>query len=202
MNDAALNTVVMQDCLDRWQAGDRSAADELLRLAGARLEKLAKRMCRSFPNVREWAESSDVLQNSLIRLLRTLQSMRPKTTRDFFNLAAVHIRRELLDLARHFRVRAWVPLETHTGSHDSRTGRRRSEPVSPQAADLDVWARFHEAVDRLPTEEREVVGLVFYHDWTQVQIAQLFGVDERTIRRRWASAVEKLREAIGGSIPG
>src|SRR5437660_9266565 len=101
-------------------------------------------MCRSFPNVRGWTETGDVLQNSLIRLLRTLQNMRPKTTRDFFNLAAVHIRRELLDLARHFRVRAWVPLENHAGSHDPRTGRPRPEPVSPQAGDLDVWERFHE----------------------------------------------------------
>src|SRR5947208_3338443 len=40
MSDAALNTVVMQDCLDRWQAGDRAAADELLRLAGGRLRRL------------------------------------------------------------------------------------------------------------------------------------------------------------------
>ena len=133
MNDTAFNSVVLQDYLDRWQAGDRAAADELLHVAGARLEKLARRMCRSFPNVREWAETSDVLQNSLIRLLRTLQNMRPKTTRDFFNLAAVHIRRELLDLARHFRVRGWVPLEVHIGSTDPRNGRPRSasSPIGP-----------------------------------------------------------------------
>jgi RNA polymerase sigma factor (sigma-70 family) len=201
MNDTAFNSVVLQDYLDRWQAGDRAAADELLHVAGARLEKLARRMCRSFPNVREWAETSDVLQNSLIRLLRTLQNMRPKTTRDFFNLAAVHIRRELLDLARHFRVRGWVPLEVHIGSPDPRNGRPRSEPASPQPDDFDVWTRFHEAVDRLPTEEREVVGLVFYHGWTQTRIAELFKVDERTIRRRWATACERLREIVGGSIP-
>ncbi|HJZ56830.1 MAG TPA: hypothetical protein VKE74_17815, partial [Gemmataceae bacterium] len=83
MADSSLNSVMLQKCLERWQAGDREAADELLRLAGARLEKLARRMCRNFPNVRDWTETSDVLQNSLIRLLRTLQNMRPLTTRDF-----------------------------------------------------------------------------------------------------------------------
>jgi RNA polymerase sigma factor (sigma-70 family) len=202
MNDTAFNSVVLQEYLDRWQAGDRSAADALLQAAGGRLEKLARRMCRSFPNVREWAETGDVLQNSLIRLLRTLQSMRPKTTRDFFNLAAVHIRRELLDLARHFRVRNWVPLDKHVGSTDPRSGRPRTEPSTPQADDFDIWTRFHEAVDGLPTEEREMVGLVFYHGWTQAKIAELFGVDERTIRRRWATACEHLREMVGGSIPG
>ena len=35
---------------------------------------------------------------ALLRLLRSLQAIRPGSTRDFFNLAAVHIRRELLDL--------------------------------------------------------------------------------------------------------
>src|SRR5262249_60632361 len=109
--DPALDSVMLQRCVERWQAGDRTAADELLRVAGTRLEKLARRMCRNFPNVRDWTETSDVLQNSLIRLLRTLQNMRPLTTRDFFNLAAVHIRRELLDLARHYRGKAWVPLD-------------------------------------------------------------------------------------------
>ena len=27
--------------------------------------------------------------------------------------------------------------------------------------------------------------LTFYHGWTQAEIAELFQVDERTIRRRW-----------------
>jgi RNA polymerase sigma-70 factor (ECF subfamily) len=198
MSNQTFNSVALQDYIDRWQAGDRSAADELLRAAGARLEKLARRMCRSFPNVRGWAETGDVLQSSLIRLLRTLQNMRPATTRDFFNLAAVHIRRELLDLARHFRGRAWVPLDAHLGEAD----RGRTEPVSPMAEDFEVWSRFHEAVDQLPADEREVVGLVFYHGWTQARIAELFKVDDRTIRRRWSSACQRLRDLVGEPIPG
>jgi RNA polymerase sigma-70 factor (ECF subfamily) len=201
MSDPTLNTVLLQGYLDRWQAGDRSAADELLRAAGARLEKLARRMCRGFPNVREWADTGDVLQSSLIRLLRTLQNMRPQTTRDFFNLAAVHIRRELLDLARHYRGKNWVSLDPPGG--DSSDGHRpRAEPAALQTDDFELWTRFHEAVDRLPPEEREVVGLVFYHGWTQVRIAELFKVDERTIRRRWSSACERLRQLVGGIVAG
>jgi RNA polymerase sigma-70 factor (ECF subfamily) len=201
MANPSLNSLMLQKCLDRWQAGDRDAADDLLRMAGTRLEKLARRMTRSFPNVRDWTETSDILQNSLIRLLRTLQNMRPATTRDFFNLAAVHIRRELLDLARHYRGKNWVPLDGPVHKDPHRTPQPRPEPVTPQADDFDLWTRFHEAVDQLPTEEREVVGLVFYHGWTQAKIAELFGVDERTIRRRWSSACQKVRELVGG-IPG
>lgn len=194
MPDPDLDTVVMQDCLDRWRAGDKGAADDLLRKAGVRLEKLARRMARSFPNVRSVVEVEDVLQNGLMRLLRTLQTLRPGSTRDFFNLAAVHIRRELLDLARSYRNRRTVPLDPSDSSALS-----PAEPAAPDDAgpDAERWVRFHEAVETLPVEEREVVGLVFYHGWTQDKIAELFQVDERTIRRRWASACQRLRRVVG-----
>lgn len=194
MSDPNFNTAVLQKCLDRWQAGDRAAADDLLRAVSTRLEKLAGKMIRAFPNVRGLADTDDVLQNSLVRLFRTLRSLRPATPRDFFNLAAVHIRRELLDLARRARGRDTVPLSL--GSTDSPV---RQELAVP-AADTDSWVRFHEAVDQLPIEEREVVGLVFYHGWTQKKIAELFQVDERTIRRRWAAACDHLRKRVGADF--
>ena len=55
---------------------------------------------------------------------------------------------------------------------------------------------------RCRVDEREVVGLVFYHGWTQAKIAELFQVDDRTIRRRWSSACQRLRDLIGEPIPG
>lgn len=199
MPEPAFDSVNLQHYIDRWRSGDRAAADSLLRATGARLEKLARRMTRSFPNVRGQADTGDVLQNSLIRLLRTLLTLRPSTTRDFFNLAAVHIRRELLDLARRCKGKAWVALDISDDS-DRPTAPRAEPVVSAVTADFELWVRFHEAVDELPVEEREVVGLVFYHGWTQVRIASLFNVDERTIRRRWSSACERLRELVGNDI--
>jgi RNA polymerase sigma factor (sigma-70 family) len=193
MAEPTFDTVAFQGYLDRWQAGDRTAADELLRAVGTRLRKLADRMTRAFPNLRGKAETDDVLQNSLMRLLRTLQKMRPASTRDFFNLAAVHIRRELLDIARHWRGKSWVSLAN--GTDDSAIP-HSPDPPAP-AEDSDLWVRFHTAVDELPVEQREVVGLAFYHGWTQGQIAEMFQVDERTIRRRWATACQRLREIVG-----
>ena len=37
--------------------------------------------------------------------------------------------------------------------------------------------------------------------WTQVQIAELFQVDERTIRRRWQSACLRLHQLVKGELP-
>jgi RNA polymerase sigma-70 factor (ECF subfamily) len=193
MTDPTSSTAAIQGCLDRWRAGDPRAADDLIRQALARLTRLARRMLRAFPNVRGSADTDDVLHNSLIRLLRTLRTLRPATPRDFFNLAAVHIRRELLDLARKARVRRTVPLDPANS-----TAPGVPEPAAPDTGpDGETWVRFHEAVDRLPVEEREVVGLAFYHKWTHARIAELFGVDERTVRRWWASARQRLREMAG-----
>src|SRR5438067_421874 len=166
MPETPFNSVNLQNYLERWRMGDRAAADELLRATGARLEKLARRMTRSFPNIRGQADTGDVLQNSLIRLLRTLRTLQPSTTRDFFNLAAVHIRRELLDLARRCKGKTWLPLDVPDDSDHPTAPRPEAETASTQ--DFELWVRFHEAVDELPIEEREVVGLVFYHGWTQV----------------------------------
>ena len=46
-------------------------------------------MLRGFPNVRRWADTDDVLQSALMRLLHTLQATRPEDTRHFADLAAL-----------------------------------------------------------------------------------------------------------------
>ena len=70
-----------------------------------------------------------------------------------------------------------------------------------QAAELDRWQALHEAVEKLPVEEREVFGLVFYHGWTQIQIAELLNVNERTVRRYWQSVCLRLSELLNGDLP-
>ncbi len=202
MSEIQIDTIHMRDCVQRWQAGDRAAADELLQAAAARLENLTRKMLRGFPNVRDWAETVDVLQGSLIRLLNTLRNMQPSSTRHFFNLAAANIRWELLDLARRFAGDK-VALLASAAPADESHAAGLADPVdaSANSGDIDLWCRFHEAVEQLPAAERKVMGLVFYHGWTQAQIAQLFQVDERTIRRRWQSACMNLHRLVGAELP-
>jgi RNA polymerase sigma factor (sigma-70 family) len=196
MSDSSLRTVWLHDCIRRMRAGDRSASDELLRVTGDRLENLARRMLRDFHKVRRLADTGDVYQEAVVRLLHSLGQLDPPpaSVRDFLGLAVTHIRRELLDLARR-------------SSAAKRRGDERlgsAEPIDTAEGDddkLDLWCRFHEEVGRLPAEEREVVGLTFYHGWTQVEIAELMNVDERTVRRRWHTGCLKLTEALAGELP-
>ncbi|MBN9517961.1 sigma-70 family RNA polymerase sigma factor [bacterium] len=201
---SSLRTTEMLGFVDRWRAGDRAAANALIRRTEERLKRIAVRMYRGFPNVRSVAEPGDVIQASWMRLLKTLENLRPESMRDFFNLAAVHVRRELLDLARRAKTVQYrcVSLNAPRPGADSSSGLPVPEPADRTPDDLDLWARFHEAVEELDAAHREVVSLIFYHGRTQREIAAWFGKDERTIRRWWAAALLELRTRVGGSLPG
>jgi RNA polymerase sigma-70 factor (ECF subfamily) len=182
------------------RAGDLSARDELLRSVCGRLERLARKMLQRFPAVGRWVEAEDVLQNAVLRLLRALESVRPGSMRDFFGLAAEQMRRELLDLVRHF----YGP-QGHGANHDSDVQQDDSqnpghEPPDQgeEPGDLERWSRFHEEVERLPAEEREVVSLVYYHGWEQADVAELLQVSVRTVHRRWESALVTLHARVTG----
>jgi RNA polymerase sigma-70 factor (ECF subfamily) len=196
VSDSTFPTAQLHGWLERMRAGDLAARDELLRNVCGRLERLAHKMLRGFPRVRRWAETDDVLQNSLLRLLRSLEEVHPASTRDFFSLAAEHIRRELLDLARHYYGPAGSGA--HHASDVLPGDGAAGEPVDPAETpeDLERWCAFHEAVEQLPPVERETVGLVYYHGWKQIQVAELFQVSARTVRRRWEAALVRLHRAL------
>lgn len=188
-----VNTVILLQLMDRIRDGDLAARDELIRGVGNRLETMARQMLRGFPTVRRWADTDDVLQNSLMRLLRSLQDIQCTSKRDFLGLAATQIRRELLDLARHFSASRFL---ASVGEIPAHALDRLDVSSASNGLDIDAWSRFHEAVETLPAQEREVVELVFYHQLTQAQVADFLQVHVRTVRRWWQSALATLRLAV------
>src|SRR5215831_8048244 len=100
--DPSSQTLQVQAYLDRLRGGDEGARAELLNCACERLRRLTRKMIKGYPRVHRWEQTDDVLQNAVIRLERTLRQLPVETARDFFRLAALHIRRELLDLAKHY----------------------------------------------------------------------------------------------------
>jgi RNA polymerase sigma-70 factor (ECF subfamily) len=198
VNDS-LKTTELHDLVDRIQAGDRAAADALIHRSAERLENLARKMLRDFPAVRRWEQTGDVLNSALTRLLRTLREVTPDNVTGYFRLAAQAVRRELLDMVRRY-----------TGP-DGFGGNYESLPDGPSAAygptasaevrNLERWAAFHEAVERLPDEDRGLIELGYYEGLDKDEMARLLGVDVRTVRRRWNRATRRLAEALGDEIP-
>src|SRR4051794_18750830 len=98
MADDRTSRVQLQ--LDRHRGGDPDACGELIALARDRLVALTRVMLRDYARVRRWEQTDDVLQNALIRLDRALRTVAPASARDFYGLATLQVRRELIDMAR------------------------------------------------------------------------------------------------------
>lgn len=189
------------DLLARHRAGDASAGDGLIRVAQVRFAALARAMLRRYPHIRRWEQTDDLLNAALARLHRSLREVRPETVRHFDNLAAAQIRRELIDLARSYYGPEGLGANHHTDGADP--GARLAEigDGSDRPETLDEWVAFHEAVGRLPAEEREVFGLLWYRGMTHAQAAEALGVATKTVQRRWASARLLLQDALDGEHP-
>ncbi len=206
MADANCSSTQIQLRLDRLRAGDETARDDLLRIACERLGRLARKMIRGYPGVRRWEQTDDVLQNAVLRLWRSLEEVRPASVREFIGLAAVQIRRELIDLARRYdrRVGPGRPRAGRCGSDGTADPPAPPEPGTDtdDPARLAAWTEFHDLVEALPGEEKEIFDLLWYQGLPQAEAAALLGITERVVRYRWRAARLKIHERLGGRLPG
>lgn len=206
MDDAGNHTRLLQAWLEQLQSSDVATAEEaratVINHASQRLEQLARRMLVNYPRLRRWEQTGDVLQNSLIRLHRSLQTIRPETVRQFYGLAAAQIRRELIDMTRrHFGPEggaAWHHTDEVNPISDNVSAVDQAADPNSQPNSLAEWTEFHEAVQRLPDHEREVFDLYWYEGLDQKTVASILNVTDRTVKNRWRSAKLLLRDMLTG----
>lgn len=181
--------------LSKGGAEAAEAMNCLIDHCGDRLERLTRHMLQQFPGVKRWEQTEDVLQSSLMRLVRALQEIQPTNAQDFFGLAALQIRRQLIDLARHYA----GPMG-NGANHATRAGVPDEilDPidVSNEPMRLAQWAEFHAAIDDLPIELSDVMNLIFYQGMAQAEAADVLGVSVRTVQRRWQAALLALHPIL------
>jgi RNA polymerase sigma-70 factor (ECF subfamily) len=199
-------TLHLQHCLDRLQQGETAARDELVKTACERLSRLARKMLKADGRLRRWEETGDVFQNAMLRLCRALREVTPGSLREFFRLAALQIRRELIDLARHYYGPGGLAAHHETlrpgDGRDARAPALDPSDSRDEPSKLALWTEFHERVGALPEDEREVFDLVCYQGLTHAEAAKLLDVSTKTVQRRWQAACLKLHEAMHGELPG
>jgi RNA polymerase sigma-70 factor (ECF subfamily) len=184
--------------IERLRAGDTTARDELISCTYEPLLRLARKMLKGFPGLHRWEDSDDVLQSSLLRLRRALEQVQPQSIRDFISLAAVQIRRQLLDLARHYKKEAARAARSGAAGQDSSAA---GGPCDPHDSTYDPsrlaeWYEFHTQVENLPQREREVFDLHWYQGLPHAEVGRLLNVSEETARQRWRSARLKLHKFL------
>jgi RNA polymerase sigma-70 factor (ECF subfamily) len=197
---------LIQGWIDRLRAGDQSARAELLRCSCDRLVELTRRMLRRYSRIKRWEQTDDVVQNVALRLYRTLEQVTPESTLDFLRLASLNIRRELLDLAKHYYGpqglgRQYVSHPDGAKSDDRPPADSGPSDETHDPSRLDAWAEFHRQVAALPDELREVFDLIWYQGLSRVEAAEVIGISERTLMRRWQEARLAIFDALGGQLP-
>jgi RNA polymerase sigma-70 factor (ECF subfamily) len=197
----------LQQCLNRLQRGDEKAREDLLRQASGRLTELTRTMLKNYRRLKRWEETDDVVQGALLRMYRALQAVTPQTPRDFYRLATTQIRRELIDLARHYFGPAGLGANLDSTPPLERTDSEGASALEPDDASLEpgqlaIWTDFHRQVEGLPEDEREVFDLIWYQGLKQNEAAAVLNVSSRTVTRRWQAACLKLHHALQGILPG
>jgi RNA polymerase sigma-70 factor (ECF subfamily) len=166
-----------------------------LRLLGATL------LHRSYPRLTRPPlnlESDELLGAVVERLLKALREVRPGSVRQFFALAAQHMRWELADLARR--------LDKQPGAVELREDLVPA-PESSWSGLSPTAHRILAAIDALPEAEREVVNLVRVQGLTYAEAADLLGVSVKTVQRQLHRGLLALTEQLpdlrpAGGNPG
>ena len=190
-------------CLKKLAAGDDSARVRILEICNDRLRELSRRLLGKFAKVRRWDDTDDVAQNAAIRLYRALGDTVPDSARGLMGLMATQIQRELLDLARKHSGPMSYAANHDTNARDATDGQAFfvDEAPAPDGTEeelpLERWEQFHEAVEKLPEDLREVFKLVWYLGVDQKTAADTLGCSQRTVGRRWQDARELVGKAMG-----
>ena len=205
MTDGLSQTTQIRSCLDRLRAGEESARDQLVSHACEWLRGRAKMMLRSYPHVRRWEETDDVVSQAMLRLHQALAEVHPTSVQHFLNLANSQIRRELIDMARHYYGAEGMGAHHATDGVSPDSDARPRYEVSQdtlEPARVSAWTEFHEQVEALPEKEKEVFGLRWYDQLSFQEIGQVLEISDRTAKRRWRSACVILHKAMEGNLPG
>ncbi len=163
----------------------------LLERAVGRLEFLCRTLLfRSYPRLTRPPLNlypEEMLSAVVERLLKAMHEVRPQTPREFFALATRHMRWELNDLARR--------LDDKTRAVELREEFVASPPTSGSMLSPNA-RRILDAIESLPSEERETFDLVRIQGMAQTEVADLLDVSTKTVQRRLNRSVMLLTQSL------
>ena len=180
--------------LQRAAGGDRAALDavyvslypDLKRLARARLRQQGRG---------DSVSTTLLVHESFVRLVGA-RDLRLEDRRHFFAYAAKTMRNIIIDSARE-------RLAERRGGGAEHVTLGDADSDAMQVADTgasDELMSVNEALRELETVDAELAELVemrYFGGYSEVEIAELQGVNERTVRRRWDKARAWLFVALG-----
>ena len=180
--------------LQQAAGGDRAALDAVYASLYPDLKRVARARLRQQGRA-ESISTTMLVHESFVRLVNA-RGLRLQDRRHFFAYAAKTMRNIIIDSAReHLAERRGGGAE-HVTLGDAGA----MQVAGPDASDELV--RVNEALHELEAVDPELAELVemrYFGGYSETEIAELLGVAERTVRRRWDKARAWLFVALGGS---
>jgi RNA polymerase sigma-70 factor (ECF subfamily) len=176
----------------RFQSGDRSAFNALVRRHQVPLYNFAMRLLRSQPAAEE------VVQDAFVRVV--LNAAEFKHASKFTTWLYTIARNLCIDASRKRALRNHPSLDESRGDGEGPTlGERTADGranVERAAVAVEIRERLTIAVDELPDEQREVFLLREVSNVPFREIAEIVGVPENTVKSRMRYALERLQAAL------
>lgn len=168
--------------LQQAEQGDRQALDRVYGSLYPELKRLARSRLRQ-QGRGNGMHTTTLVHESFLRLLAA-RELRLQDRRHFFAYAAKTMRHIIIDSAR----------EVQADKRGGAVGHVTLGDEAQQVADGDgsrELLRVHDALlalEAIDPELAQVVEMRYFGGYSEVEIAELQGVSERTIRRRWDKA--------------
>ena len=182
-NESAIGEVTQ--LLSAARAGDRGALDRIVPLVYDDLRRMAERELRRELGHRTLHATA--LVHELWLKLAAGAPVDAQSRTHFIGIAARAMRQVLVDQARRRRTAKrggdWHP--TTLGEGDA-------------AVDVDAeeMIALDDALERLDPRQRQIVELRFFGGLEELEIAELLGISERTVRREWTKARAHLYRSL------
>lgn len=194
------------DCLagllDRVQAGDRAAVNELLAAERESVRRFLE--VRMDARLRGRVDVSDVIQEAQAEVAERLPDYLARRPMPFrvWVLRTAHQR--LLRLRRHHveaecraAGREAVPEATSVNLAERLAG--GASTPSHQAVRRETALRVQAALEALPETDREVILLRTFDGLSNQEVAALLELDPDAASKRYTRALLKLRQALAGA---
>lgn len=166
----------VDDLIHRVNAGDAQAREALFATAYPALRELARARLRESGGRADGLHTTQLVHESYLRLARGTR-LRAEGRQAFLQFAAQVMREVIIDTLRQPRAGEALTLDTQV-------------EAGPSGA-ADEVLRVHEALAALKAAEprlAQVVEMRYFGGYTEVEIGEVLGLTERTVRRDWDKA--------------
>ncbi len=179
--DPDMTTTSDEDLLQRIAAGDRLAMRVLFSRHQLRIHRFVLRM------VRDEAVAEDAVSDTFLDVWRQAGDFAGKS----------QVSTWLMSIAR-FKALSALRRRRDVGLDEEWAAGIEDEADTPEVISqkLDKGAAIRLCMDRLSAEHREVIDLVYYHETSVEEVAEIVGIPEGTVKTRLFHARKKLAELL------